>query len=171
MSVVGAEDLAAKVVAGEESAPKVEFSKAELLLNNIKLVAEIADTDDKRNRGLMFRQSLPENQGMLFVFDREQVLHFWMKNTFIPLSIGFFDKKGQLLEVIDMEPVKSILQAEVPRYQSRRRSALALEMNQGWFKKHKIPLGAQLKLLKSSSSELLNKRVSVFVPLPKARSN
>ena len=65
--------------------------------------AEIADTDETRTRGLMFRKSLPEGEVMLFVFDRDQVLSFWMMDTLLPLSIAYIASDGSILEIHDME--------------------------------------------------------------------
>ena len=58
-----------------------------------RLDVDIVDTDATREKGLMYRKSMPENYGMLFVYDSEQSMNFWMKNTYIPLSIAFFDKE------------------------------------------------------------------------------
>jgi uncharacterized membrane protein (UPF0127 family) len=70
----------------------------------VKLRAELADTESKKERGLMFRQSLPENSGMLFIFDPPTQAAFWMKNTRIPLSIAFVDNQGRILETRSMKP-------------------------------------------------------------------
>ncbi|MCX7674439.1 MAG: DUF192 domain-containing protein, partial [Bdellovibrionaceae bacterium] len=86
----------------------------------IRVVVEIADNDDKRQHGLMFRRELPKDRGMLFIFPDEALRHFWMKNTFIPLSLGFFDKNRKLIEIADLPPVKSEMQRDIPSYQSRR---------------------------------------------------
>lgn len=114
---------------------------------------EIADTIEKRNRGLMFRKSLPKDQGMLFVFPSSQTLSFWMKNTYIPLSIGFFNSKRQLLEVQDMEPESILLKEPRKTYKSRLPAKYALEMNKGWFSKNKIKLGTKFKYLRSKKSK------------------
>ena len=83
---------------------------------------------------------LPENEGMLFVYRREEVLSFWMKNTSIPLSIAFIDKKGVITEIRDMEPMgmDSVRAAKPAQY--------ALEVNRGWFTKNGIKVGAKVKL-------------------------
>jgi len=88
---------------------------------------EIADTPEKRSTGLMNRESLPEDRGMLFVFDREERVSFWMKNTSIPLSIAFISSDGRIRQIEDMEPFSL---ASVP---SRRSVLYALEVNRGWF--------------------------------------
>ena len=114
---------------------------------------EIADTQRKRNRGLMYRKSLPDDQGMLFVFPSSQILSFWMKNTYIPLSIGFFNSKRQLLEVQEMQPESVLLKEPSKTYKSRLPAKYALEMNKGWFSKNKIKLGTKFKYLKGNRSK------------------
>lgn len=115
-----------------------------IILGTTTIHAEIADSSQSREKGLMNRKSLPENAGMLFVFDEEDYRTFWMKNTFIDLSIGYFDKNKFLLEIVEMKSVKS--EMETPQvYPSKYRAKYALEMNAGWFKKHKIAPGAQFK--------------------------
>ncbi len=136
------------------SAGQIAFSKIEIQVGSVNLTVELADTDEKRRLGLMYRQSLPEDQGMLFVFPRSEILNFWMKNTFIPLSIAFIDEDFKIVDIQDMQPVTSIL--ERPRsYQSKTRALMALETNQGWFKKNKIDSGETITVPKDSPSPLL----------------
>lgn len=123
--------------------PAVAFPIRTIRLARQKITAEIADTPQARERGLMFRTELKDGHGMLFVFEEERVLGFWMKNTLIPLSIGFFDANKSLIDVQEMEPASP---AELrPRsYQSARPAKYALEMPKGWFSARKIPMGAKL---------------------------
>ena len=88
---------------------------------------EIADDAGERERGLMFRDDLPENHGMLFVFERPERLSFWMRNTFIPLSIAFIAADGRIVNIEDMAP-----QTETSHW-SRGPALYALEMRRGWF--------------------------------------
>ncbi len=84
-------------------------------------------------RGLMFRKTLEENKGMLFVFPEPKQAVFWMRNTQIPLSVAYLDAKGRILEIHDMFPYD---ETAVPS--SSPLVAYALETNQGWFGKNKI---------------------------------
>jgi len=93
----------------------------------IPLVAELAISDEERAMGLMHRPSLPDGEGMLFVFDRDQRLSFWMKNTIIPLSIAFITSDGRITEIRDMRPL------DLTPVVSIRSVRYALEVPQGWF--------------------------------------
>jgi uncharacterized membrane protein (UPF0127 family) len=89
--------------------------------------AEVANTPDKRSTGLMFRQSLAPNHGMLFVFDEPDRQCFWMRNTLLPLSIAFIEDDGTIVNIENMAP-----QTE-DAHCSRKAVRYALEMEQGWF--------------------------------------
>lgn len=95
-----------------------------------ELTVEIADEPAERARGLMFRDELADDAGMLFVFPGDTQVGFWMKDTTIPLSIAFIAADGTIVDVQDMQPlVKELTRAPGPyRY--------ALEVNQGWFPRH-----------------------------------
>ena len=107
---------------------------------------EVADSDELREQGLMGRLKLGDDEGMIFIFDTAEVQGFWMKNTKVALSIGFFDDDGKLFQVTDMEPASAIdLSPKV--YSSIRPARYALEEPKGWFKRKKISVNqAQLKL-------------------------
>jgi uncharacterized membrane protein (UPF0127 family) len=100
-----------------------------------QITAEVADTPALRTRGLMGRQSLAPNHGMLFVFEQPQQQCFWMRNTPLPLSIAFLDDEGRISSMADMQPLSEATHCSpIPvRY--------ALEMEQGWFTKRGIQPG------------------------------
>ncbi|MCS6985699.1 MAG: DUF192 domain-containing protein [Leptospiraceae bacterium] len=107
-----------------------------------RLKCELADTPEKRARGLMFRKTLEPDGCMLFVFPSEEILYFWMKNTYIPLSIAFANKEGVITTIKDMKPLE-----ETP-VSSEKPAKYALEMNYNWFFKHRIKTGDYLIFLK-----------------------
>jgi uncharacterized membrane protein (UPF0127 family) len=109
------------------------------------LQVEIADTPRQRSRGLMGRGELAENAGMLFIYEEPGVLVFWMKNTLIPLSIGFFDEEQRLINILDMNPPEK--NRPLKRYSSEGPAQYALEVNQGWFTEHGIVPGAKFSFL------------------------
>lgn len=128
--------------ASSASGDQVKFDMRKLYFGNLQLTVEIADTEAKHERGLMYRKSLSENQGMLFIFPEERTLNFWMKNTFIDLDIGFFDKNKKLVDIQTMKGVKSVMETDLPSYPSLRPALYALEVPKGWFDRKKIKLGA-----------------------------
>jgi len=99
------------------------------------LWVEVADDPYERSRGLMFRDTLPENRGMLFVFPYPQRLSFWMKNTRIPLSIAYIDDRWVIREMYDLEPYDE--RAVV----SKHPAMYALEVPKGWFERHGVRVG------------------------------
>ena len=112
-------------------------------VGNHALKVELALTAEDQQRGLMKRKKLTDKEGMLFVFDEEKPVHFWMKDTFIPLSIGFFDEDKKLFQIEDMEPA-SPMDLEPPTTKSKKPAKYALEVSRGWFKKNKIKIGEKL---------------------------
>ena len=99
---------------------------------------QVAATPQQRSTGLMFRQQMPQGEGMLFVFDRPSEQCFWMKNTVLPLTAAFVADDGTIINLADMKPqtTDSHCSKEPVRY--------VLEMNQGWFQKKGIKAGAKL---------------------------
>ncbi len=100
-----------------------------------ELQVEIAKTPEQRERGLMFRQGLPKNEGMYFVFEEEQQLSFYMRDTRIPLSIAFITSEGIIESIKDMIPLD---ERSVP---STGPAQFALEVNRGWFDENGIRSG------------------------------
>lgn len=106
----------------------------------VSLVAEIAATTEDRERGLMFRKALADGEGMLFVFEADQRLSFWMKNTLVPLSIAYIAADGRIQEIRDMTP-----QSLAP-VDSERSVRYALEVPQGWFSRVGVEVGDRLSI-------------------------
>lgn len=126
--------------------PPIEFPKTKIEIAGKTLEVEVAKSHAERERGLMFRKSLPENSGMIFIFENEQPLAFWMKNTLIPLQIGYFDGNRKLVDLQEMVPAP--LGDSRPRsYPSKKPAMYALEMNKGWFTKNNIKLGTQFTFI------------------------
>ena len=94
----------AACAAQSTTAPDMQFDTVAATIKDKPFTLEIADTDAKRERGLMFRKSMPADHGMIFVFDAPDNYRFWMKNTWIPLDIVFLDETGKVLEI---EPRKA----------------------------------------------------------------
>lgn len=122
------------------------FVKKQIQLANKTLVVEIAETNEQHQRGLMFRDKLSNDEGMLFIFKDEEPRFFWMKNTLIDLSIGYFDKNGSLIDIQEMKSGKGIPDAALPSYPSSKPAKYALEMRKGWFAENRIKIGSKLKV-------------------------
>lgn len=106
---------------------RAEMPIRELRISNHTFSVEVAHTEGARVKGLMFRQSLGENDGMLFVFSHPERYSMWMMNTDIPLSVAFLDEKGVILNIADMMP------RTTTAHSSAGAAKYALEMNLGWF--------------------------------------
>jgi|CXWL01.1.fsa_nt_gi uncharacterized membrane protein (UPF0127 family) len=109
------------------------------------IAVEIAVTPQQQEQGLMFRKSLAENSGMLFIFDQERMMSFWMKNTLIPLDVIFLDQQGTVVDIQTMPPCLSE-QAECPSYPAKGKAKYALEINAGKAEKLGLKNGDLLKL-------------------------
>jgi hypothetical protein len=128
--------LAVQLIAGgqawaQPSAPTVRLSAGIHLIT-----AEVADEPQTRMRGLMFRQSLAANHGMLFDFEGKSVQCMWMRNTLIALSVAFLDDDGRIVNIEDMRP-----QTE-DSHCARAPVRYALEMSEGWFAQRGLKPGA-----------------------------
>jgi uncharacterized protein len=106
----------------------------------VQITAEMARTESERNNGYMFRKNIPNGTGMLFLFDRDQMLSFWMKNTPHPLSIAFIDAHGCIRDIFDMTPYSLV------NINSTVNVRYALEVPQGWFARTGITTGNMLVL-------------------------
>ncbi|WP_294429607.1 DUF192 domain-containing protein [uncultured Treponema sp.] len=106
----------------------------------VAVKAEIASTFEERRNGFMFRQKIPDGTGMLFIFEEEQILDFWMKNTPHPLSIAYIDKNGKIRDILDMTPYS------LANVTSSTEVLYALEVPQGWYEKVNVKVGDRLRL-------------------------
>jgi uncharacterized membrane protein (UPF0127 family) len=104
----------------------------------IPVTTELARTDQQMEIGLMYRKSVPAGSGMLFIYKQDVIMHFWMKNTLVPLSIAYISSGGVIKEIHDMQPqsLANIDSAHYVRY--------ALEVPQGWFAANHIEAGCTI---------------------------
>ena len=106
----------------------------------VKVVSEVADSQEEREYGFMNRKKIPDGTGMIFVFEKDQPLSFWMKNTPTALSIAYIDRTGTIRDIFfffsfSLEPISSTCSV---RY--------ALEVPKGWFEKNNIKVGDKIRL-------------------------
>ena len=127
----------------QTSACPLELPMATVSIQDHILTVELAATPAARVCGLSRRDQLQQNQGMLFIFPDRRPRNFWMKDTYIPLSIAFLDDTGRIFSIQDMDPIQTKRQ-----YASQDPAAYALEVNRGWFRRHGIEVGdlVQMKL-------------------------
>ncbi len=111
-----------------------------LSINGRPLMVEIARSKKQRQQGLMHRDKLDWNTGMLFIFENDKVVSFWMKDTKIPLSIAFIDKYGKVTDIFDMKPysLEAVTSTEKCRY--------AIEVNKGFFEESGLAVGDTVDL-------------------------
>ena len=107
-----------------------------LNVNGQELLVEIAATPAERSCGLSFREQLPANHGMLFVYPDIGLREFWMKDTHIPLDLAYLAENGRIAEIHRMSPSDPNR-----RYRSGRSVAFALEVTGGWFEAHDVHVG------------------------------
>jgi len=121
-----------------------KFEKREIAIEGkngkITIKAELARTQAQHQQGFMYRKTVKDGEGMLFIFDSDETRSFWMKNTLVPLSIAYIASDGRILEIYDMEPgnLNSVRSSRSVRY--------ALEVPQGWFGRAGIDTGDRLIL-------------------------
>lgn len=138
LAVLSAAILVLSACAGPKGNPPLRTER--LFIGPAEVTAEIARTPRERELGLMFRKNLSDGSGMLFVFDSDERLSFWMKNTLVPLSIAYISSDGTIREILDMEP-QSL--APVPSQYSVR---YALEVPRGWFSRAGVRVGDRVTL-------------------------
>lgn len=128
----------------QSSVAKTGSKLSQKKIKSVNLNVELALTPSEQEQGLMFRKSLEDGTGMLFVFPSEQSRSFWMKNTLIPLSIAFIDKEKTIFQISDMQPVKTLIQKEYDRAESVKAAKYVLEVPQGWFTRAGIKSGSKI---------------------------
>ncbi len=111
----------------------------------VRVQVEVADNDAEAELGLMFRESLPDDAGMIFVFDEPRTRGFWMKNTLIPLSIAYFDGAGEIVRILDMQPCRA---DPCEKYEPGVPYRGALEVNLGAFRRWGVNAGDRIELVR-----------------------
>lgn len=126
---------------GPITAPEFSDTYFPISIDGAPLQVQLALIQSEQSKGLMHRDSMPKDHGMLFLFDQPEPRSFWMRNTRIPLDLGYFDASGRLLEIHALYPYN---ENGVP---SRNQQVLiAIETNRGWFARNNIVAGAQIDL-------------------------
>lgn len=121
-----------------QGAPQMGLERTQLMAGMHRLDVQLAQTQEQRQIGLMWRKDMPQHEGMLFVFDQASTQCFWMRNTLIPLTAAFLDDDGTIVNLADMKPLND------DSHCSTKPVRFVLEMNQGWFAKRQIKPGFKL---------------------------
>lgn len=127
------------LAAGGALAQQTSFGSTKLSAGMHLIKAEVAANDPQRQQGLMFREKMEGNNGMVFVFDQANTQCMWMKNTLLPLSVAFIDDQGKIVNIEDMQP------QTLESHCSKKPVRFALEMNLGWFKQKNIKPGMTIE--------------------------
>jgi uncharacterized membrane protein (UPF0127 family) len=124
--------------ASAQEAPQMNLQRVKLTAGMHLIDAQVALTPEQRQIGLMFRKEMPQQEGMIFVFEQPSQQCFWMKNTLLPLTAAFVADDGTIVNLADMKPQTTDphCSAQPVRY--------VLEMNKGWFAKKGIKAGSKL---------------------------
>ena len=123
---------------GLAQTPQTTLMRVKLTAGMHQIDTQVAVTPEQRSIGLMHRTSMPQHEGMLFVFDAPTQQCFWMKNTLLPLSIAFVADDGMIVNIDEMKP------QTLDSHCSEKPVRYVLEMNQGWFAKKGIKAGFKL---------------------------
>lgn len=129
-----------------EAQPKLPVIR--LFIGAAEMETEQAIRPEHRERGMMFRKTMGENEAMLFVFEQPQRLGFWMRNTTVPLSAAYIDPTGKVLEIHDLKPLD-----EIPAQSLSDRIQFVLEVPQGWFDRRQIKPGALIRTVRGTLQE------------------
>jgi hypothetical protein len=123
----------ARAQQGPQQLPSIDLTAGMYVIH-----AEVAQTDEQREIGLMFRPSMPAQNGMIFVFEQPGVQCFWMRNTLIPLAAAFIDDDGTIVNIAEMAPRTETSHC------SDKPVRFVLEMNKGWFEKRGFKAGSKI---------------------------
>ncbi|BEV14500.1 DUF192 domain-containing protein [Herbaspirillum sp. DW155] len=125
--------------AGAQTPQVSKFPTIQLNIGIHLIKAEVAQTEAQREQGLMFREKMADNEGMVFLFGQPAGVCMWMKNTLIPLSVAFMDEKGVIINIEEMK------EQTLDSHCAKRPAVYALEMNKGWFKQKNIKPGTRIE--------------------------
>jgi len=126
------------VAAIAQGVPQTQLARTTLNAGMHLLQVQLAQDFEQRQIGLMWRKEMPQNEGMLFVFEQAGVQCFWMRNTLLPLTAAFVADDGTIVNLADMKPMND------NSHCSQKPVRFVLEMNQGWFAKRNIQAGFKL---------------------------
>jgi len=125
-------------IASAQDTPQTQLQRIPLSVGIHQIDTQLAVTSEQREIGLMFRKEMPQNEGMLFIFENPTRLCFWMKNTLLPLTAAFIADDGTIVNLENMKP------QTLDSHCSTKPVRFVLEMNQGWFAKKGVKPGSKI---------------------------
>jgi uncharacterized protein len=134
----------------ESKLAEVNFPRGMIKVDNVTLDVQIAESDAQKTRGLMFQNEIPYNNGMIFVFDQEQVVPIWMLNMQFPLDIIWFDGNGNAIHMAkNVQPCKSALETATCTVDDGggKMAKYVLEVTSGFIDKFKITNNSKLQII------------------------
>lgn len=141
LALAACEGPPSQATGGGPEAPRPPQGSAWVIFGADTVLAEVADTPEAQQQGLMNREHLEPGAGMLFVFDTESIQAFYMRNTLIPLDIAFLDRAQIVVDIQQMEPLTEDL------HRSAAPAMFALEVPQGWFEQEGIEVGQLARIV------------------------
>jgi hypothetical protein len=130
----------------EEQYKKFSLGRLIFIEKNLAIEVEVATTKMQRTIGLMFREYLAPNKGMLFVFDDEEIQRVWMRNTLIPLDIIFVSEVGKIVSII--KNIQPCIKEPCVIYDSIQNVKYMLEVNAGFVEKHGIGIAKKIQIVR-----------------------
>jgi uncharacterized membrane protein (UPF0127 family) len=137
-------------IPAESKLAEANFPKGTVKLDDITLDVQIAETDAQKTRGLMFQKEMPYDQGMIFVFNNEQVVPIWMLNMQFPLDIIWFDTSGNIVHIAkNVAPCTSAIQTATCTVDNGggKNAKYVLEVTAGFVEKFNITQNSKLKII------------------------
>ena len=127
---------------------ELEYETWEITIENIPLTVEIADDSEKITKGLMFREGLHDDQGMLFIFEEQRIIQFWMMNMKFNLDIMWLDVNGKVVHIVEnAEPCIDAAHTSLCTYRPDAPGKYVLEVNSGFVKKHGVDENSIMQIL------------------------
>jgi hypothetical protein len=132
----------------ESQLPVIEYEVRKITIDNVVLDVEIADDNEKRELGLMYREELPEDRGMLFIFEQERKYQFWMMNMRINIDMIWIDAKGKVVHIVDdAKPCIDAAHSSQCTFNPDEPAKYVLEVYSGFVKKHGINENSVMHIL------------------------
>jgi uncharacterized membrane protein (UPF0127 family) len=148
VAAVVAVSIVVTMYTGNTSIARLEYEVKRIMIDDVLLDVEIADDDEKRALGLMYRDSLEEYKGMLFIFPYEGKYAFWMMNMNFSIDIIWIDSEGNVVYIVDNAlPCSRVASTSECTYEPDVHAKYVLEVNGGFAERHGVTIGSRMIIL------------------------